>query len=212
MAKQGIFITFEGGEGAGKTTQISLLKESFKKKGINIFVTREPGGVHEAEAIRSLILDRPDLDWPPMAQVLLLTAARVCHLEKKIHPLLDKGKIVICDRFIESTLVYQGIGQDVPIDKIVNIQINALDKFRPDLTILLDIPPEIGLKRANERSNYRDLMESRPIEFHEKVRYGFLTFAKIPGNRIVVVNANQPAKDVKKDIHDALEKHLGIKL
>ncbi len=181
FGKKGVFISFEGGEGAGKTTQINYLTSSLEDKGYEVVVTREPGGCPEAENIRNLLVQRDGGQWNAMAEVLLLFAARSMHIEKVIKPALSQGKIVISDRFTDSTIAYQGYGRGVDIDKIKEIESISINSFSPDLTFILDIDPRAGLERSNARlsgeGSTEDRFERMDIEFHEKMRAGFLAIA-----------------------------------
>ena len=146
-----MFITFEGGEGSGKTTQIQLLKEFFESKGRDVITTREPGGTVEAEKIRELLVQRDGGDWTPTAEALLFFTARHMHVETKIKPALDAGKIVICDRFTDSTIAYQGYGHQFDLDILNNIKQVSIGDFQPDKTFILDIDVREGLTRAGKR-------------------------------------------------------------
>ena len=168
MAK-GKFITIEGGEGTGKTTQIKLLETFLKKKKIKLIRTREPGGSKGAEQIRNLILKSNKNDWSPMTEALLHISARSDHLEKKIKPNLKKGVWVICDRFRDSTIAYQGYGNGLKLDVLEILQESIFDKLNADLTIILDTFPSISLSRARKRKNGKQKYENMGINFHKKI-------------------------------------------
>ena len=183
MAK-GKFITIEGGEGTGKTTQIKLLEIFLKKKKIKFITTREPGGSKGAEKIRKLILKSNQNDWSPMTEALLHISARSDHLEKKIKPNLKKGIWVICDRFRDSTMAYQGYGNGLKLDVLEMLQESIFDKLNADLTIILDTLPNISLSRARKRKNGNQKYENMGINFHKKVRKGFIEIEKKNKKRI----------------------------
>jgi len=170
---KGKFITFEGVEGAGKTTQSKMLVEYLNQRGISAVWTREPGGCDAAEEIRKLLLSGSINNWDSTTELLLLFAARRMHTEKKIKPLLAENKVVVSDRYLDSTIAYQGYGQGVDLDKIAKIQEIVLDDFRPDITIILDLDIEVGLERANKRGE-TNRYEDMELEFHKRVRNGFL--------------------------------------
>lgn len=206
-----MFITFEGGEGAGKTTQIALLLEALRQVGKDVVVTREPGGCAEAEAIRELFLHKEELQWDPLGQALLMNAARRAHVASVIRPALDRGEIVLCDRFFDSTLAYQGYGLGVAPDRLHALHALAVGGLQPDLTLLLDIGVSEGLARARGRGE-ADKMESLDRDFHERLRQGYLELAKEDAQRIVVIDAARPPEQVHMDVRVALEARLGIAL
>ena len=211
----GFFITFEGGEGAGKTTQINRLSAALKDTGCKIVTTREPGGTKEAEFIRNLLVQRDGGQWNAMAEVLLLFAARAMHIEKVIKPALSDGKIVICDRFTDSTVAYQGYGRGLDIERIKDIERASVDAFKPDLTLILDIDVKEGLARSHKRlagekgfEKTEDRFERMDISFHEKLRAGFLDIAKHEPERCRVIDAAQNidllAQEIKKIVFEKL--------
>lgn len=200
---KGLFITLEGGEGAGKSTQSRRLKASLEEMGREVILTREPGGTPEAEKIRDLLVQRDGGNWTPMAECLLFFAARQMHVETLIKPALAEGKIVICDRFTDSTIAYQGYGHGFNIPTIRQIESLTLNGFKPDITFILDLPVADGLERSMKqknlsagRENTEDRFEKLKIEFHEKLRQGFLDIASQDKARCVVVDARQSADDV----------------
>ena len=208
MAPRGLFITFEGGEGAGKTTQIKRLAASL---GGNTIQTREPGGTPEAEALRNAFFQNNGQDWPVEALVLLMFSARVLHTENLIRPTLARGTNVLCDRYTDSTRVYQGYAGDLPLEKIEQIKTLSIGDFEPDITFILDIAPEEGLKRAGARAG-ETTFEAKDIEFHEKIRQGFLTIARENPNRCVVIDATQDADTIAAQILKATQEKLQQKL
>lgn len=195
----GLFITFEGGEGSGKTTQINRLAQALSKSGHKTITTREPGGTPEAEKIRNLLVQREGGNWSPMAEVLMLFAARVMHVEKVIKPALAEDYIVISDRFTDSTRAYQGYGHGLALEDIEAINDTALHGFGPDLTIILDIEPGVGLGRSERRlaaeqfmgARSEDRFEKLELEFHKRLRDGFLDIAKKNPKRCLVLDAKQ---------------------
>ena len=211
---RGLFITFEGGEGAGKSTQCKRLKTALENDGYDVVLTREPGGVPEAEKIRDLLVQRDGGNWTPMAECLLFFAARQMHVETLIKPALTTGKIVICDRFTDSTVAYQGYGHGFDIATIRNIEKTTLGNFVPDMTFLLDLPVADGLKRslkqkdiAQGRENTEDRFEKLDTSFHEKLRQGFLTIARENPNRVHVVDAMQDADNVFNVIYGRVRQY-----
>ena len=216
---KGFFITVEGGEGSGKTTQIDLLITALKKQGHNVIETREPGGTPEAERIRDLLVQREGGDWNAMAEILLLFAARTMHIEKLLKPALAEGKVIVCDRFTDSTIAYQGYGRGVDIDKIREIEKLSIGDFKPDLTFILDIDVKTGLERSNKRlaedsddDKTEDRFERLDVSFHEKLREGFLDIARKEEERCYILNATQSIEDLAEEIRNiALSKLQGKK-
>jgi dTMP kinase len=183
----GLFITFEGGEGAGKTTQIKKLADSL---GSGCIVTREPGGTPEAEAIRDTFIEQKGQNWPPEALVMLMFSARILHTENLIRPSVMAGKTVLSDRYTDSTRVYQGYAGGLSLEKIELIKEIAIGGFEPDITFVLDIDPKEGLKRtASGRDQSGDTFETKDISFHQKLREGFLDIAKKNPARCVMIDA-----------------------
>ncbi len=205
----GFFITLEGGEGAGKTTQINRLAKLLTDQGYDVVTTREPGGTAEAESIRALLVQRDGGEWSAMAETLLLFAARVMHIEKVIKPALESNHIVICDRFTDSTLAYQGYGRGLDIDQIKVIEQTSIGDFTPDMTFILDLDARTGLarssKRLSEKSGYEsteDRFERMEVEFHEKLRAGFLEIAKQDSARCHVINAANAVDAVFEELKE----------
>tara|TARA_Y100000768_G_scaffold124422_1_gene92177 strand:+ start:131 stop:760 length:630 start_codon:yes stop_codon:yes gene_type:complete len=184
------FISFEGGEGSGKSTQIKLLAKRLAKYG-DVITTREPGGTIEAEIIRNLLVKGKKNKWSGVVETLLLYAARKDHIDKVIAPSLKKNKWVLCDRFKESTLVYQGYGKNVEIDLIKKLDKIITNNLTPGLTFILDIDPIIGLKRSKRKSNTETRYENMSLRFHNKIRKAFRTIAKSNKKKFILINANQ---------------------
>jgi dTMP kinase len=208
---RGHFITFEGGEGAGKTTQVQLLKNFLENKGVSVVLTREPGGSPAAERLREALLGLPEKlgSWTADTECLIHFAARCQHIADVIEPALSKGHWVICDRFTDSTIAYQGYASGVDQSRIRSLQHWALKDFEPDLTIILDLPVEAGLSRAASRGSASDIYERRTKEFHNAVRKGFLDIAAKNPTRCYLVNADQDASVVAASIRQAIDKRFG---
>jgi len=195
--KSNLFITFEGPEGAGKTTIIQMIAERLAEKNIDVLATREPGGIEIAEKIRTIILNPAHTAMDERTEALLYAAARSQHYFEKVQPALDAGQLVICDRFIDSSLAYQGYARGIGVDEVLSINEFAIGKKLPDVTILFDLPPEVGLARihaTDKREINRLDVESLP--FHQKVREGYLQLAERYPERIRVVNADQHIEHV----------------
>ena len=186
---RGRFITVEGGEGAGKSTQAARLAASLEARGVPVLVTREPGGSPEAERIRALLLGPGAAAWEATTEVLLYFAGRVENVAKTVEPALAAGRAVVCDRFADSTLAYQGYGDGAPVALIRAIADAALGGFEPDLTLVLDIDPAEGIERIRARSPARDRYETRPLDYHRRVREGFLEIAARAPGRCAVIDA-----------------------
>ena len=184
------FISFEGGEGSGKSTQIKLLAKKLSQYG-DVITTREPGGTIEAEVIRKLLVKGKKNKWSGIVETLLLYAARKDHIDKVIAPSLKKNKWVLCDRFKESTLVYQGYGKNVDIDLIKKLDKMITNNLTPSLTFILDINPKIGLKRSKRKSNTETRYENMSLGFHNKIRKAFKAIARLNKKKFILINANQ---------------------
>jgi dTMP kinase len=205
------FITFEGGEGAGKTTQIERLAEALRKRNYDVLATREPGGSPGAEAIRNLLLSGAVERWDAETEALLMVAARRDHLAATIWPALEKGQIVLCDRFADSTEAYQGFGRGVPRERLAELHRLIAGDFFPDLTFVLDLPAEEGLARAARRGGVTRF-ERMPLAMHERLRQGFLAIAKREPQRCVVIDARQDIAAIHAAVAAALGERLGIAL
>ncbi|MGM9972187.1 MAG: dTMP kinase [Anaeroplasmataceae bacterium] len=203
---KGIFITLEGGEGSGKTTVINNIRDYFINKGRNVITTREPGGIVISEEIRNIILDVKNVSMTKETETLLYAAARMQHLAEKIIPALEKGDVVICDRYIDSSYVYQGIARGVGIKNVEMANHFALS-YLPDLTIFLDVRPEIGLKRIQNRGAL-DRLDLEKKEFHDKVYNGYKEIANMFKDRIVTINGENSPEVVLKEINDLLDKRF----
>lgn len=201
---KGVFITLEGGEGTGKSTQIKLLHEALSAAGRDVVTTREPGGTDQAERIRDLLLQRDSGAFDPLTEALLLFAARREHLLNKIWPALEKGQWVISDRFADSTRAFQGYGMGLDAGVIESIYQIVMGKFQPDLTFIFDIEPESGLERSMHRLKKSALTEDRyermGLPFHQRLRNGFLEIAKKFPERCVVIDAAQDVQAVHQQV------------
>jgi dTMP kinase len=208
MTKRGRLITFEGGEGVGKSTQISRLAAALNEAGIDVVTTREPGGTEGAEAIRTLVTEGAADRWSPLTETLLFLAARQDHVERLIEPALARGRFVLCDRFVDSTRVYQGLAGTLGLDLIDRLHGVIFDDILPDLTVLLDLPVEAGLARR-QASGEVNRFDKMVIGFHEKVRQGFLDLAASEPERIAVIDAAQAPSEVGGAIVDLVASRFG---
>jgi dTMP kinase len=203
------FITFEGGEGAGKSTQIKLLSKFLKAEGFVTVLTREPGGSNGGEDIRHLLVEGAINRWDPMAETLLHMAARRSHLVDLIEPALNRGKWVLCDRFADSTEAYQGYGQGLNLGFISELRRNILGEIEPELTFLLDISVNEGLARATARGNVAR-HERMDRSIHEKIRLGFLKIATENEQRVVVIDASQSMDAIEAEIRQNTVRRFGL--
>ena len=205
----GRFITLEGGEGAGKSTQIQVIKDYLLSRGNDVVVTREPGGTPEGQEIRNLLVSGDKDKWSPLSETLLILADRAAHLERVIRPALAEGKYVVCDRFFDSTKAYQGVAGGLGLDVIHNLQQPVLGTTLPDFTLLLDIDPEKGLRRAQERGGELRF-ESKTLAYHRTLRNAFLDFAAQEPDRIFVIDADRDVEAVSADILAILDERLNV--
>ena len=204
------FISFEGGEGSGKSTQIKLLAKKLANYG-DVITTREPGGTIEAEIIRNLLVRGKKNKWSGVVETLLLYAARKDHIDKVIVPNLNKNKWVLCDRFKESTIVYQGYGKNVDINLIKKLDKLITDNLTPSLTFILDIDPKIGLKRSIRKANTETRYEKMPLSFHNKIRKAFKKLANVNKRNFKLINANQDIDLIKDIIWNEVIKKIDAK-
>ena len=213
MAK-GIFITLEGGEGTGKSTQIKLLQQALADSSVNVITTREPGGTDQAERIRNLLVQSDGGSFDPLTEALLLFAARREHLVNKIWPALEKGQWVISDRFADSTRAFQGYGMGLDMQLIENLYQSVAGDFQPDLTFIFDIDPEVGLKRSMKRLADNALTEDRyermGLPFHQRLRNGFLELAQKYSQRCVVIDAAQDVQAIHQQVMKVVEQRFKI--
>ena len=200
----GKFITVEGIEGAGKTTCMQVVKEIIENQGITAIHTREPGGTDLGEDLRNLLLGHKHTGMSDDAELLMMFAARAEHIAQKIQPALDDGQWVLCDRFTDATYAYQGYGRGVSLEKISGLENWVQGKLRPDLTLLMDLPVEVGMERAGKRSA-PDRFESEAWDFFERIRQGYLSIAAEQPSRVKVIDASQDLSDVQEQVRAAIE-------
>jgi dTMP kinase len=195
--EKGIFITIEGPEGAGKTTIMEMLLEKLESEGYPIMKTREPGGIEISEQIRNVILNKNNTAMDGRTEALLYAAARRQHLVEKVLPAIEQGFIVLCDRFIDSSLAYQGFARGIGMDEVYSINTFAIDNRMPDATLYFDIDPEIGMKRINDHKGREvNRLDLENLEFHRKVREGYQLLSRKYSNRIIEIDASQPLQKV----------------
>ncbi len=207
---KGLFITFEGGEGSGKSTQVKRLAAHLETKGLKICTTREPGGTVEAEALRGLLVNGKVDAWSVEAETLLMNAARDSHLRKVIRPALARGETVVCDRFMDSTRVYQGHAGGCDIEFLRRLEGAIVKETVPDLTLVFDLDPKVGLARASSRSQTHEMrFEGKGLAFHQKLRKGFMAIAKAEPDRCHLINAEQAEDEVFDTIVKIVGRHLG---
>ncbi len=210
---KGLFITFEGTEGSGKSTQITLLADYLKSRGRAVTLTREPGGTPIGDQIRKILLDPLNTALDPAAELLLYAASRAQHLAERIRPALEAGGIVLCDRFSDATLAYQGQGRGLDVEMIRALDRIVTTGLRPHLTILLDLDVAAGLSRARGRNSSAGLehegrFEEEDAAFHDRVRKGYRALARQEPDRIRVVDASRPPEEVQKDIRKIVDEVL----
>lgn len=199
-----MFIAFEGGEGAGKSTQEALLADHLIAQGREVVRTREPGGTPAGEAIRAIVLSPDHEGLDDRAEALLFAASRGEHVARVIRPALERGAVVVCDRYIDSSVAYQGAGRNLGTDVVRELSLWATNALLPDLTVVLDIDPEIGLARLHSR----DRLEAQPLEYHQRVRQAFLDLANAEPDRYIVVDATQDPNVMAARIRDAVDTFL----
>jgi dTMP kinase len=206
----GKFITFEGGEGSGKSTQVKLLSDTLRGLGIDVVQTREVGGAPSAEAVRDLWLAQKEGYWDALTELLLIMAARREHLTKTVFPALSRGAWVISDRFADSTRAYQGIGLGLGVDAVDNLYRLVAPDFEPDFTLLLDLPVEAGLARVAKRGGMDDRYQQKNTEFHRKLRDAYLSLAKKYAGRFRIVDASGNEADVASAIVKAVRERFAL--
>ncbi|TNE38408.1 MAG: dTMP kinase [Alphaproteobacteria bacterium] len=208
LSGRGKFITLEGGDGSGKSTQSRLLQAFLKEKGADCLLTREPGGAPGADEIRELILTGEPERWDAVGETLLFYAARRNHLRLTIEPALAAGRFVISDRFADSTMAYQGYGNQLGVAAVQKIHDFAIGDFAPDLTFILDLPAEEGLRRTEGRLHNEDRFEKMDLSFHERLREGFLSIARENPARCFVLDASRPVGDIQAEMREQLDQRL----
>lgn len=204
-----MFITFEGGEGSGKTTCIAKIKKRLEKDGYKVVLTREPGGTPISEEIRSVILDKKNTKMDKRTEALLYAASRRQHLIEKVWPSVKAGKIVICDRYLDSSLAYQGGARGIGVENVLKMNLFATEGTFPDITFLFDIDPKLGLKRIS-KNNAREVnrLDLETLKFHQNVRKYFLQLAKRYPKRYVIIDASKSIKQTEEMVYQALKKRL----
>jgi dTMP kinase len=201
---QGVFITFEGNDGSGKSTVIERIAEELKKNGREVILTREPGGIKISEQIRQIILDKNNSEMDSRTEALLYAASRRQHVFEKIRPALEKGNIVLCDRFIDSSLAYQGYARGIGIDEVYNLNLFATGGLLPDLTIYIEINPEVGFSRMKQNSRELDRLELESISFHKAVHEGYRLIADRFKDRIVTINGEKTPQEVIEEAKEVV--------
>ncbi|MCX7708857.1 MAG: dTMP kinase [Clostridia bacterium] len=205
--KKGLFITVEGTDGAGKSTQIKLMEDYLRSQGYDILFTREPGGTSIGEKIRSLILDPKNTEMGYIAEMMLYASSRAQHVAELIKPAVMSGKVVICDRFVDSSYVYQGFGRGIDLKIVESINNIALDGTLPDITFFFDLSPEIALKRRIA-STGTDRIENEKMEFHMKVYEGYKKLAALYPDRIKAIDSNRSIEEIFRDVKAWLDRVL----
>ena len=206
--KKGIFITMEGPDGSGKTTQLDLLKEYLEKEGYDVLITREPGGTVISEAIREIILNKDYTEMSPVTEMLLYASARAQLINEVIGPALDSGKAVISDRFVDSSLVYQGMARGLGVGNVYEVNCQAIGKYMPDVTFLLDLPADVGIARKKDQKEL-DRMERESMEFHRAVAEGYRSLAERFPERIEKIDATLPIDEICGIIKGRIEELIG---
>ncbi len=206
---KGLFITFEGCDGCGKTTAITNVDRILSDNNIEHILTREPGGSRIAEEIRNIILDKKNVEEDCRTEALLYAASRRQHLVEKVLPSLNEGKLVICDRYLDSSLAYQGYARGIGIDNVMSINAFAIENTMPDLTFFLDLSPEEGIKRISSRTRESDRLDQEKITFHQKVYDGYKIVNEMFKDRIVVIDASKTKDAIAKEIADIILRKLG---
>lgn len=196
--KKGIFITFEGGEGSGKTTIINSLVERLESEGLQVVRTREPGGIDISEQIRNVILNVKNINMTKETETLLYAASRMQHLSERVIPALKDGKVIICDRYLDSSLAYQGYAREIGMDNVLMANHFALN-FLPDITFFIDVRPEVGLKRISGRDKI-DRLDLESLEFHNRVYEGYLEVCKMYPQRVIKIDGEREINEVIKDV------------
>ncbi len=204
---RGMFITLEGGEGAGKSTNLAFVREWLQRAGHEVIVTREPGGTELGERVRDILLHSRELEIAPESETLLMFAARAEHIARIIRPALASGKIVLCDRFTDATYAYQGGGRGIPVERIATIENWVQGDLRPDLTLLFDVPVDAGRQRAGQRSE-PDRFERENNEFFARVHAAYLARAQNEPGRIRIIDASRSLEDVERQVGQVLEEAM----
>ena len=200
---KGYFITLEGPDGSGKSTVANSVCELLEKDGYEVVHTREPGGIEISEAIRNIILDPKNTAMDAKTEALLYAASRRQHLVEKVFPAVEQGKIVICERFVDSSLAYQGFGRQIGMDEVLSINLFAIDNTYPDMTIYLDVDEQVGLDRLKDRA-FKDRLDQESIDFHYRVSQGYKQVLKKFADRITIVDASKPKEEVIENTYKTI--------
>lgn len=206
--KRGLFIVLEGGEGAGKSVQARILTDRLREAGHRVTSTREPGGTRIGEQIRAITHDPENVDLHPKTEAYLMAAARAQHVAETIAPALEAGRIVVCDRFVDSSIAYQGYGRQLGEDTVLALNALALNGVKPDLTILLDVPAEVGMQRRRESTKANDRLDLQQKDFYDRVYRGYLALAKKNPARYLVIDATAPIEKVSDELWSYVKKFL----
>ncbi len=206
---KGLFLTFEGPEGSGKSTIIQLIYKKLIEEGYPVICTREPGGIDIAEQIREVILKKENTAMDSKTEALLYAASRRQHLVEKVIPALNKGYIVLCDRFVDSSLAYQGVGRGLGIDEVYQMNLFAIGDVLPDLTLFFDCPVEVGLARIHSDGQREvNRLDLESLQFHHQIYQGYLDICERYRDRIKKINANQPIEDVFNEVYSLIEEYI----
>lgn len=201
---KGLFITLEGPDGSGKTTQIKFIEDYFRAKNLDVIISREPGGTEIGERLRDILLNYSDGNMADLTEALIFAAARAQHVAEKIRPAIEEGRILVCDRFVDSSIAYQGFGRELG-DLVKTLNIIAIDGVMPDITFLLDLDPATGMKRIESGRGGTDRLEREKIDFHKRVRDGYMQLAAEYPARIKIIEAGRDPVDVRDDIFSSLD-------
>ena len=204
---KGLFISVEGSDGSGKSTQLENIKKYYENKGVTILATREPGGTKISEMLRTILLDKANTEMSPVTEMMIYAASRAQLVEEVIKPALERGEVVICDRFIDSSIAYQGYGRGLG-DMVESVNLYAIGGVMPDLTIFLDLDPELGRQRVQSRygQEQMDRLEQEKMDFHYRVYEGYKALAKAYPDRIVSIDASRSIEEMRDDIYAKLDK------
>jgi len=202
MVPKGIFITLEGPDGAGKSTQVENIKSYFENAGREVVVSREPGGTPISEKLRNIVLDNGNAEMDDITEMFVYAAARAQHVSEKIRPALDKGSVVVCDRFVDSSIAYQGYGRNLG-DQVAEVNRYATGGLEPDVTFFMDLDPEIGRSRIGK--DVRDRLEQQKLDFHYRVYEGYKAICEKYPERVVRIDATRTIDEIKEDIYSKLE-------
>ena len=208
--KRGFFISFEGGEGAGKSIQVEILASHLHEENYSVVVTREPGGTRIGEQIRAITHSQENVDLEPNAEAYLMAAARAQHVSQIIEPAIVAGKIVVCDRYVDSSIAYQGYGRKLGPDVIERLNELAVNGARPDLTILLSIPTDLGMKRRGKSEKFKDRLDLQQKDFYERVHTGYAQLAKKDPSRYTIVDATRSIEVIASDIWKVVKDRLNV--